>query len=151
MSSRNTLESNDPLESTSLNFDPNSKSYSTKSYSKDKIFSNCDLTWLGHHKCLVTMLVAILAVIVCIPTYFVIQMTHQLQINCYPGPVESRYVGLQEPCPIFGDYKCAPGYENVQNYTSKTTRDIPGNYRNDIETICYHQNFCCVQTILSYS
>ena len=105
---------------------------------------------LHHHKlsiCKVTLLVAILAAIAWIPTYFIIRMNHQKQINCYPGPVETRDVKLNQPCPIFGDYKCVRGYENVQNHTDNLTRDVPGNYRNDLFTICRHQQFCCVKTI----
>ena len=105
---------------------------------------------LHHHKlsiCIVILLVAILSAIACIPTYFIILMNHERQTNCYPGPVETRRIKLNQQCKIFGDYKCATGYENNGNHTANLTRDVPGNYRNDLETICSTQQFCCVKTI----
>ena len=63
--------------------------------------------------------------------------------NCYPGPLELQPENNKHLCGSFGKYKCAPGYVTTQNYTDNVTEDAPGNYKNDIQVICRHQQFCC--------
>ena len=91
----------------------------------------------------------LLAVIVALLALLAMKDTPKL---CYPGPVETLSIKLNQECKIFAKYKCLPGYENNGNYTPSFTRDVPGNYRNDIEKMCQHQQFCCTKStsILKY-
>ena len=85
----------------------------------------------------------ILILLITLVTLYITNFIPQSHTSCYVAPEERKIINKNEECSPFGKYECVSTHEKIQDFTYIFQQDTPGNYRNDIQTICSNQKVCC--------